>query len=62
MAKELKITQIKSVIGYDRKQRSTIETLGIKKLNQSVVCKDTPQTRGMIQKVKHLLLVEEILK
>jgi large subunit ribosomal protein L30 len=62
MAKELKITQIKSVIGYDRKQRSTIETLGIKKLNQSVVCKDTPQIRGMIQKVKHLLLVEEILK
>ena len=62
MVKELKITQIKSVIGYDRKQRSTIETLGIKKLNQSVVCKDTPQIRGMIQKVKHLLLVEEILK
>lgn len=60
MAKELKITQIKSVIGYDQKQRSTIETLGIKKLNQSVVCKDTPQIRGMIQKVKHLLLVEEI--
>jgi large subunit ribosomal protein L30 len=60
MAKELKITQIKSAIGYDQKQRSTIETLGIKRLNQSVVCKDTPQIRGMIEKVKHLLLVEEI--
>jgi large subunit ribosomal protein L30 len=60
MAKELKITQIKSVIGYDQKQRNTVKALGIKKLNQSVVQKDTPQIRGMIQKVKHLLLVEEI--
>ncbi|MGB2696709.1 MAG: 50S ribosomal protein L30 [Candidatus Zixiibacteriota bacterium] len=60
MAKELKITQIKSVIGYNQKQRNTVKALGIKKLNQSVVHKDTPQIRGMIQKVKHLLLVEEI--
>ena len=60
MAKELKITQIKSVIGYDRKQGYTVKTLGIKRLNQSVVCKDTPQIRGMIEKVKHLLKVEEI--
>ncbi len=59
MPKELKITQIKSTTGYDKGQRLTIRALGIKKLYQSVIHKDTPQIRGMIDKVKHLLQVEE---
>jgi large subunit ribosomal protein L30 len=62
MSKKLKVTHIKSKIGYDKKQRLTIKALGINKLYQSVIHKDTPQIRGMIEKVKHLLKVEEIQK
>jgi len=62
MAKELKITQIKSAIDYERSQRETVRALGIKKLYQTVFQKDTPQIRGMIQKVVHLLKVEEVEK
>jgi len=59
MPKELKITQIRSEIGYDQKQRLTIKALGLKRLYQCVIRKDTPQVRGMIERVKHLLKVEE---
>jgi len=57
---KLKITQIRSTIGRIKKQKETIKALGIKKLYQSVIHKDTPQIRGMIEKVKHLVEVEEI--
>ncbi|MDH4222968.1 MAG: 50S ribosomal protein L30 [candidate division Zixibacteria bacterium] len=60
MAKELKITQIRSTIKCKKSQKVTVRTLGIKKLNQTVYHKDTPQIRGMILKVKHLLKVEEV--
>ena len=60
MAGKLKITQIKSAIGYAKKQRQIVRALGIKKLYQSVEQKDTPQIRGMVEKVKHLLKVEEV--
>jgi large subunit ribosomal protein L30 len=60
MAKDLKITQIKSSIGQKMKQKETIKALGIKKLYQFVVHKDTPQIRGMIRIVEHLVKVEEI--
>lgn len=60
MAKELKITQIKSHTGYDKNQRLTIKALGIKRLHQAVTHKDRPEIRGMINKVKHLLRVEEV--
>ena len=60
MAGKLKITQIKSAIGYAKKQKQMVRALGIKKLYQSVEQKDTPQIRGMIEKVKHLLKVEEV--
>ena len=60
MAKDLKITQIKSFIGHKKKQKETIKALGIKKLYQSVVHKDSPQIRGMIRVVDHLVKVEEI--
>ncbi|HAF06911.1 MAG: 50S ribosomal protein L30 [bacterium] len=59
MAK-LKITKIKSEIGYDKKQKRTIKALGLKKLHHSVIKEDTPSIRGMIDKVKHLVKVEEI--
>ena len=60
MSDKLKITQIRSTIGRVRKQKDTIRALGIRKLYQSVVQKDTPQIRGMIEKVKHLLEVKKI--
>ncbi len=60
MSKQLRITQIKSKTGYDQKQRLTIKALGIKGLSRTVIHRDTPQIRGMINKVKHLLKVEEV--
>jgi large subunit ribosomal protein L30 len=59
MAK-IKITQIKSKIGSDKTQKATLEALGIKKMNQSVEKEATPQIIGMVNKVKHLVKVEEI--
>ena len=60
MERKLKITQIRSTIGRIKKQKETIKALGIRKLYQSVLHKDTPQIRGMIEKVKHLVGIEEI--
>ena len=59
MAK-IKITQIKSKIGYNKRQKATIEALGIKKLNHSVEHEASPQILGMVRKVSHLVKVEEI--
>ncbi|MTI80754.1 MAG: 50S ribosomal protein L30 [Firmicutes bacterium] len=58
MAK-LKITLVKSPIGRPEKQRTTVKTLGLKKVNGTVVQDDTPQIRGMIDKVSHMVKVEE---
>jgi large subunit ribosomal protein L30 len=58
MAK-LKITLVRSVIGRTEDQRVTVRTLGLGKTNSSVVHEDSPSIRGMIEKVKHLLQVEE---
>lgn len=57
---ELKITLVRSCIGRTKKQRDTVRGLGLGKLNSSVVKEDTPIVRGMINKVSHLLKVEEI--
>ena len=59
MSKELKITLIKSGIGRPPKHRLTLKSLGLGKLHKTVVLKDTPQVRGMINKVTHLLKVVE---
>ena len=59
MAK-LKITQIRSTIKRKENQKRTIEALGLRKLNQSVIQPDNPQIRGMINKVSHLIRVEEV--
>ena len=58
MEKVLKITQLKSTIDRPEKQKRTIEALGLKKLHHTVEKKDTPQIRGMINAVKHLIKVE----
>jgi len=58
MAK-LKVTLVKSVIGSSESQRATVKTLGLGKLNSSSEINDTPQIRGMIRKVEHLVKVEE---
>lgn len=60
MAGKLKITQKKSAIGRLENQKLTIRALGIRRMHQSVIRKDTPQIRGMIAKVRHLIEVEEI--
>jgi large subunit ribosomal protein L30 len=56
---KLRITWIKSDIGYESSQRKTIKSLGFHRLNQSVVHEDTNSIRGMINKVRHLVKVEE---
>ena len=57
MAK-IKVTWIKSYIGYEESQRRTLRALGFHRLNQSVVHEDTLPVRGMINKVRHLVKVE----
>jgi large subunit ribosomal protein L30 len=57
---KLEITLKKSPIGRPENQRVTVTTLGLRKLNQTVVHNDTPQIRGMINKVSHLVDVKEI--
>jgi large subunit ribosomal protein L30 len=59
MAK-VKVTQIKSTIDRSERQKKTIAALGIKKLNGSVEVEETPQIKGMITKVAHLVKVETI--
>ena len=54
----LKITWVRSWIGYDKGQRDTIKSLGLHHLNQTVEQPDNPQIRGQINKVKHMLKVE----
>ena len=58
---KIRITWIKSAIGYEERQRKTLETLGFHRLNQSVVREDTNSVRGMINRVRHLVKVEEEL-
>ena len=57
---KLKITYKKSSIGYNESQKRTIKALGLRKLNQMVEHDDTAVIRGMINKVTHLLVVEEV--
>jgi len=58
--KKLKITLVKSPLGAIPKQRATVQAMGLKKLHQSVEMQDNGATRGMIQRVNHLVKVEEI--
>lgn len=55
----LRVTWVRSASGHRRDQKRTIRVLGLRKLGQTVEHSDTPSTRGMIFKVKHLVAVEE---
>lgn len=59
---KLRITYVKSSIGYSERQKETVLALGLRKLNQTVEQEDTPVIRGMIHKVSHLVKVEEVSK
>lgn len=57
---KVKITQVRSVIDRPQRQKDTMVALGLRKMNASVEKENTPQIAGMINKVKHLIKVEEI--
>jgi len=59
MAK-LKVTQTRSVIGTTRDMRATVRSLGLHRIRDHVVVEDKPEIRGMIDKVKHLVKIEEV--
>jgi large subunit ribosomal protein L30 len=61
-AKQLKITLVRSGIARPGKHKVVLIGLGLKKLNKSVIRQDTPEIRGMINKVSHLVQVEEVKK
>ena len=56
--KKLKITLVKSTIGFDKKQDKVVTGLGLRRIGHSIELPDTPETRGMILKVRHLVTVE----
>jgi large subunit ribosomal protein L30 len=58
--KKLKITQVKSYIGRPEAHRRVLKGMGLGKINRAVILEDTPAIRGMVQKVIHLVAVEEI--
>ena len=57
--KRLKITLVRSTIGFNRTQDETVNGLGLRRISHTVELPDTPETRGMIHKVRHLVTVQE---
>ena len=57
---KIKVTQIKSAIKKPVRQKRTLEALGLRKLHQTIEVEATPQVLGMVQKVLHLVVVEEV--
>jgi large subunit ribosomal protein L30 len=57
--KRLKITLVRSPIGFNKTQGKTVEGMGLRRIRHTVELADTPETRGMIFKVRHLVTVEE---
>jgi large subunit ribosomal protein L30 len=55
----IRVTLVRSEIGYDRRQRATLRGLGLRRLQQTVELEDQPAIRGMIKKVSHLVVVEQ---
>ncbi len=60
MTAKLKITLVKSPIGYSERQKGTVRALGLKGINSSVEHQDAPAIRGMVEKISHLVKVEEV--
>ncbi|MGE5198342.1 MAG: 50S ribosomal protein L30 [Rhodospirillaceae bacterium] len=54
----LKVTQVKSTIGFNRNQADVVRSLGLRRIRHTVEVPDTPEMRGMIHKVRHLVTVE----
>jgi len=59
MAGKIKVTQIRSGIGFAKKQRDTLRGLGLRKMHQTRELEDTPAVRGMANKISHLVKIEE---
>jgi large subunit ribosomal protein L30 len=57
---KIKVTQVKSAIKKPLRQKRTLEALGLRKLHQTIEVEATPQVRGMVAKVLHLVVVEEV--
>jgi len=57
---KIKVTQVKSAIKKPLRQKRTLEALGLRKLHQTIEVEATPQVRGMVAKVSHLVVVEEV--
>ena len=55
---QIRVTYVKSAIGYRQSQKDTIRSLGLRRLNQTVVVDDNPSNRGMVNTVRHLIRVE----
>ena len=60
MGSKLTIKLVRSVIGHPKNQKMTVKTLGLRRLGSSVVHDDSPQIRGMVRTVRHLVRVEQI--
>ncbi len=58
-SKKIKVQYYKSAIGYNKKQKQTVEALGFKRLGQILEKTDTPQIRGMVKKIPHLVKITE---
>lgn len=56
--KPLRVTQVKSAIGFDRKQRQALRGLGLRRINHTVEVPDTPAVRGLVLRVRHLVRVD----
>jgi len=57
--KIIQVTLVKSPIGYSKRQKNTVRALGLRRMNQTVTHNDTPVIRGMLNKVSHLVQVDE---
>jgi large subunit ribosomal protein L30 len=57
---QLKVTQVRSVIGRPKDQKATVRRLGLHRMHDTVVKEDRPDIRGMLDKVRHLVTVEEV--
>jgi large subunit ribosomal protein L30 len=58
-SKTVTVTLVKSPIGFQKTQGKVVESMGLRRLNHTVTLRDTPETRGMIFKVRHLVTVSE---
>jgi large subunit ribosomal protein L30 len=56
--RKIRVTQVRSTIGFNRKQRDVVRSLGLRRIRHTIEVPDTPEVRGMILKIRHLVTVE----